>query len=142
MAPEQIQGDRTDARTDIYNLGCVLYEMATGRAPFQEGAAEDVAERVVRPPQELNNSLSPQIEEIILHAMAPRPSDRYDSAAAMKTELDAPECVVVTGKYRHPRKFSAWPRRLRAAAFGIMLIGSQVVLFFVLLWMFQRRLVH
>jgi serine/threonine protein kinase len=116
--------------------------MATGRAPFQGDDGEDVAARVARPPQELNNNLSPQIEEIILHAMAPRPSDRYDSAAAMKAELDAPERVKVTGKYRHPRKFSAWPRRLRAAAFGIMLLGSHVVLFFLLLWMFQRRLVH
>src|SRR5215471_11377209 len=142
MAPEQIQGGRTDARTDIYNLGGVLYEMATGRAAFQGEAAEDVAARVARPPRELNNKLSPQIEEIILHAMAPRPSDRYGSAAAMKAELDVPECVEVTGKYRHPRKFSVWPRRLRAVAFGIMLICSQVVLFFLLLWMFQRRLVH
>jgi len=142
MAPEQIQGDRTDARTDIYNLGGVLYEMTTGRAPFQGDPAEDIAARIARPPQELNNKLSPQIEEIILHAMAPRPSDRYSSAAAMKAELDVPERVKVTGKYRHPRKFSAWPRRLRAAAVGIVLIGSQVVLFFLFLWMFQRRFVH
>jgi serine/threonine protein kinase len=143
MAPEQIQGDRTDARTDIYNLGGVLYEMATGQAPFHGGVDQDVAAaRIARPPQELNDRLSPQVEEIILHAMAPRPSDRYDSAAAMKAELDVPKCVQVTGRYRNPRKFSAWPRRLRVAALGIILIGSQVVLFFLFLWMFQRRLAH
>jgi hypothetical protein len=102
--------------------------------------AEDVATRIARPLQELNGKLAPQIEEIILHAMAPRPSDRYASAAAMKTELDVPQCVKVTGRYRNPRKFSRWPWRLRAVAFGAMLIGSQVVLFLLFLWMFQRRL--
>ena len=140
MAPEQIQGGRTDARTDIYNLGGVLYEMVTGRIPFEAETVDNVAARVPRPPRELNNKLSAQIEEIILHAMAPRPSDRYPSAATMKAELDFPESVKVTGKYRRPRKFSMWPRRLRAAAFGLMLIGFQVVLFFVFLWMFQSRL--
>lgn len=139
MAPEQIQGDRTDARTDIYSLGGVLYEMLTGRAPFQGETVDDVAARFERPPQEFNDKLSAQIEEIILHAMAPRPSDRYASAAAMKAELIFPESVEVTGKYRNPRKFSRWPRRLRAAGFGIVLIGSQVVLFFLFLWMFQTR---
>jgi len=131
MAPEQIHGDRVDCRTDIYSLGVVMYEIVTGTRPCQEET---------RPPRELNENLSEQIEEVILHAMAPNPSDRYSSAAVMKAELDWPEKVQVTGKYRHPRKPSPWPKRLRFAAVIFCLAASPVILFFVFLLMFQRQL--
>ena len=131
MAPEQTRGDRVDARTDIYSLGVVLYEIATGTRPCPGGT---------RPPRELNSNLSEQIEEIILHALAPDPSDRYRSAAAMKAELDCPETVQVTGKYRNPRKPSPWPKRLRFASVVLSLAASPVILFFLFLLMFQRQL--
>lgn len=129
MAPEQVSGDRVDARTDIYGLGVVLYEAVTGRRP----------EDMPRAPRELNNSLSEQVEEIILHAMAPNPSDRYPSAAAMKADLDSPQAVQVTGQYKNPRKASAWPRRFRLAGITLSLAAAPVVLFFLFLWMLQHQ---
>jgi serine/threonine-protein kinase len=131
MSPEQTNGDRVDARTDIYGLGVVLYEIVTGRRP---SPAE------TRPPRELSEKVSEQVEEIILHAMAPDPSDRYCSAAAMKAELDYPEKVQVTGKYRYPTKPSRWPKRLRLAAIVLSLAASPVILFFLFLLMFQRQI--
>jgi serine/threonine-protein kinase len=116
MSPEQLRGGRVDARTDIYSLGMTLQEMVTG------------------------NEVSDQIEEIILHALAPNPSDRYASAAAMKAELDFPENVQVTGLYKNPRPLSAWPKRLRLASIALALASWPFVLFYVFLLIFQRQL--
>jgi len=102
MAPEQVKGKRGDPRTDVYSLGAILYEMTTGSVPF-EGAnpfiimnsrlsGDPVA------PRKKNPNLSPQVEEIILHAMARNPQDRYPTALAMKADLDNPSAVVVTGR--------------------------------------------
>jgi serine/threonine protein kinase len=129
MAPEQVAGDRVDARTDVYSLGAILYEVVTRIRP---------ADKPV-PPRELNSSLSEQVEEIILHAIAPNPSDRYHSAAAMKTELDSPKSVQLTGMYRNPRQASAWPKRLRLAGVIVSLAAAPFVLFFLFLWMIQRQ---
>jgi serine/threonine-protein kinase len=102
MAPEQVKGKRGDPRTDVYSLGAILYEMVTGSVPF-EGAnpfiimnsrlsGDPIAPRARIP------EVSPQVEEIILHAMARNPQDRYPSAMAMKAELDNPSAVQVTGR--------------------------------------------
>jgi serine/threonine-protein kinase len=129
MAPEQVSGDRVDARTDVYGLGVVLYEALTGKRPAD----------VPRAPRELNNCLSEQVEEIILHAMAPNPSDRYPSAAAMKADLDSPQTVQVTGQYTNPRKASSWPRRFRLAGIILSLAAAPFALFFLFLWMLQHQ---
>jgi len=129
MAPEQIRGDRVDARTDIYGLGVVLYEAVTDTRPANRP----------RSPREFNRALSEQIDEIILHAIAPNPADRYPSAAEMKAELDAPQTVEVTGRYKNPRKASAWPKRLRLAVIILSLTAAPFALFFFFLWMLQRQ---
>jgi serine/threonine protein kinase len=102
MAPEQVRGQRGDARVDVYSLGALLYEMTTGHAPYDEQqdlcsvmnarlVGDPVAPRVHNP------TITPRVEEIILHALA-RDDDRYQSAAAMRCELAAPELVPVTGR--------------------------------------------
>jgi eukaryotic-like serine/threonine-protein kinase len=137
MSPEQVQGDRMDARTDIYSLGAVLYEMVTGTRPFQGETDDEVLEAHLagdpRPPREITLCLSEQTEEIILHALAPRPSDRYPSAGAMKADLDAPKNVRVTGLAREHRKANLWPKRFRMAGFVLAVASLPFILFFVFL---------
>jgi serine/threonine protein kinase len=102
MAPEQVKGKRGDPRTDIYSLGAIIYEMVTGTPPF-DGAnpflimnARLTGDPI--PPRKKNPNLSPQVEEIIMHAMARNPADRYPDARVMQAELNHPENVKVTGR--------------------------------------------
>jgi len=101
MAPEQVKGKRADKRTDIYNLGALLYEMVTGSPPFQnDNPWAALNARVTGDPiapRKLNPELSAQAEEIVLRALQRDPAERYASAAAMKAELDAVNEVRVSG---------------------------------------------
>src|SRR5208282_5742087 len=124
MAPEQVKGKRGDERTDVYSLGAILYEMVTGQVPF-EGAnpymimnARLAGDPIA--PRRLNPQLSPQVEEIILHALEQNPADRYPSAAAMKAELDAPETVTVTGRSERLRPPALWRTRWRTVRLVVL----------------------
>ncbi|MBI2900634.1 MAG: serine/threonine protein kinase [Planctomycetes bacterium] len=93
MSPEQASGSAAiDARTDVYSLGAVLYESATGRAPFRGSSTMEILDRVrwaePRRPREADPSLHPGLEECILRAMAKKPDDRYPAAAAFAEDLD------------------------------------------------------
>ncbi len=81
IAPEQIQGQHVDERTDIYSLGCVLYETLTGRVPFVKDAdAAVIWAHVEEPPlapSRANPDLSPAFDEVVFRALAKDPDDRY-----------------------------------------------------------------
>ncbi|MFO7899367.1 MAG: protein kinase, partial [Planctomycetota bacterium] len=91
MSPEQAKGERVDPRSDIYSLGCVIYEMVTGRPPFRGKSALEVLrkhiESTVPPPSELADDVPPGLDEVIARATAKRPDDRYQSVAEMAADL-------------------------------------------------------
>jgi hypothetical protein len=91
LAPEQARGETVDARCDLFSLGCVLYQMATGRLPFQ---GEDtmtlllaVTTEQPRPPRQLNPAVPPALNDLILRLLAKDPAGRPASARAVADEL-------------------------------------------------------
>jgi serine/threonine protein phosphatase PrpC len=143
MAPEQVKGQRGDERTDLYSLGAILYEMLTGHVPFEAPNAFAVmnARLVGDPPapRTYNPALRPQVEEIILHAMAREPADRYESATAMKADLDHPDDVVVTGRVTRLTLPTPWKNRWRTVRIAVITALVPIVLFLLLWLMLSRR---
>lgn len=91
VSPEQAQGRTLDPRTDLYSLGVVLYELATGRVPFDGDSPVAVALKQVNeepiPPRQVNPNIPPSLEAVIMKAMAKNPADRYASAEEMRRDL-------------------------------------------------------
>ena len=146
MAPERVNGKRGDARTDIYSLGAVLYEMLTGVIPFNDDDITAIMNaRVTGDPESLrrlNPKISPHAEEIALRAMERDPDKRYATAAAFKAALDKPVKVELTGRCDRLEPSTPFKRGLRKArtiALWVVLpVAVQVLLFF-LIW---RHLKH
>lgn len=91
LSPEQARGDAVDARSDVYSLGCVLYEILTGEPPFVGDSPVAVAYQHVRedpiPPSQRHDGISPELDAVVLKALAKNPENRYQTAAEMRADL-------------------------------------------------------
>jgi serine/threonine-protein kinase len=146
MAPEQVNGRRGDHRTDIYSLGAILYEMVTGKVPF-EGESPYVVMNIrttgdPTAPRKINDQITPAMEEIILHALARDPEQRYSSAAEMKVELDDYTTVELTGRHLRLEPAKAGKQRFHLLRLIIIFVILQAVGFGALLWYFSHRANH
>lgn len=105
LAPEQILGQSLDARTDLYALGIVLYQLFTGRLPFEgtdEGVMHAHLHQAPAPPREFNPKISPSLEHLILKLLVNNPSARYSSAEQARRVSSS--LVVNPGDGRHQRR--------------------------------------
>ena len=91
LSPEQARGEKVDARSDVYSLGCVLYEILTGEPPFVGDTPVAVAYQHVRedpiPPSTRHAGISPELDAVVLKSLAKNPDNRYQTAAEMRADL-------------------------------------------------------
>jgi eukaryotic-like serine/threonine-protein kinase len=92
LSPEQARGETVDSRSDVYSTGCLLYELLTGRPPFVGESPVSVAYQHVReqakPPSSLDPELPPEVDAIVMKALAKPIEERYQSAAAMRADIE------------------------------------------------------
>src|SRR5215472_6363405 len=92
LSPEQARGGEVDQRSDLYSLGVVLYELLTGKTPFEGDTPVEIAMKHLsnppKPPSELRPDIPPALDAVVLRALAKDPAERYQSADEMEADLD------------------------------------------------------
>jgi eukaryotic-like serine/threonine-protein kinase len=92
LSPEQARGGEVDQRSDLYSLGVVLYELLTGKTPFEGDTPVEIAmkhlSKTPQPPSDLRPDIPHELDLVILRALAKDPEDRYQSADAMEADLE------------------------------------------------------
>ncbi len=154
MSPEQARGEELDSRTDLFSLGVVIYQMATGKKPFAGNNTVTTLEAVLNrkpvPPLKLNPKLPPDLEGIIGRAMEKNRGNRYPNAEAMKADLEALKKETEPGLTASGKIRSPFPYRIATSTFQTtsrwqtyLLLAMSAVLVMVLtlagLWWFKHR---
>jgi len=135
MAPEQVRGERGDARTDVYALGVVLYELLTGRVPYPSDDALDAMRRKVNTDpvlvRRLRPDVPPTLEAIVYRALRRLPEERYQSMAELRHDLVHPDAVAIP-TYRPdvppPQPLGDLPPWRTTARVLAAIVGAMVVL--------------
>jgi serine/threonine-protein kinase len=142
ISPEQVKGKRGDARSDLYALGVMLYEMVTGRVPFHGANAFAVMnDRLLEnpvPPRETDRSISPQLQEVIYRALEREPQYRYANAHEFAFDLEHLDQVGVAER----PELQNWKKPGMAVPWRIALYAAMVLaplLIFALLLYFARH---
>jgi Tol biopolymer transport system component len=133
MSPEQAEGRIPDHRSDIFSLGIILYEMATGRRPFTGDTSVSIVSSIVKdtpkPITELNATLPRELGRIVRHALAKDPERRYQTAQDLRNELAELKADVDSGALGETptppsaSRTSRWPIWIAAAIVGAVVIG-------------------
>ena len=117
IAPEQVLRNRTDARSDIFSLGAILYELVTGEQPYGEPDSTKGLKRRIwadpKPPRNINKDIPEWLQEIILRCLEPDPTKRYPSARQLAFDLTHPERVALTARAKKDTNagwFKVWRR--------------------------------
>jgi serine/threonine-protein kinase len=142
ISPEQVRGKRGDARSDVYSLAVMLYEMVTGKVPFSGPNAFAVMnDRLVNqivPPRTVEPSIAPQLQEILYRALEREPKNRYHSAREFAHDLAYPDEVGVAARVEEAN----WEKRQSPGTRRLLMYAGLAMLpvaIFLLLYLVARH---
>jgi len=131
MSPEQVQGKPLDARSDLFSLGAVLYEMLSGKRPFHRDTAPETLTAILReePPDlsEANRNIPPELERIIRHCLEKQPDQRFHSAGDVIFDLEALRGLSGEKPVAPMSAAGVFVHRHRAAVAAVMLLVVSAV---------------